>query len=233
MDAYQSLAHQYDARYAGAYWDVYDEVTLATALPYLPTGAGHVLDAGAGTGKFSLRLLERGWRVTLLDPSSAMLDLAREKIHAAGHGKRAEYIVSGIEDIDLPDGTFDSVFCEGDPLSYCGERYPEAARELVRVLRPGGGLYASCDSRWMAVAVRLVEDDAEGALAVAHSGASKDPYANPVRAFRPDQLKDAFAAAGLQAVRVRGTAARMGFPAQPKPAEPSRDPPLRQSRIEK
>jgi S-adenosylmethionine-dependent methyltransferase len=39
----------------------------------------YALDAGGGTGELSARLAERGFEVTLLDPSAAMLALARRR----------------------------------------------------------------------------------------------------------------------------------------------------------
>lgn len=60
------------------------ELTLAGLLEHLPRAGTSmslaVLDAGGGTGEFGLLLAERGHRLTLLDPSPAMLAIARDKM---------------------------------------------------------------------------------------------------------------------------------------------------------
>ena len=202
--AYDALAEQYDRGYAGPRWDVYDEVTLATVDPLLPPGPARILDAGAGSGKFALRFLERGHEVTLLDPSAGMLEQARRKVEARGLLDRARFVTGGIERIDAPDASFDLVFCEGDPLSYCIGTQRQAAAELLRVLRPGGAFYVSVDNRWNATLGLLAHGEPEKAFAAAFEGVSRDPYGTPVHAFRPDELRALFEGLGARDVLVAG-----------------------------
>ena len=202
--SYDALADGYDQGYVGPRWEVYDEVTLATVEPLLPPGRGRILDAGAGSGKFALRFLERGHEVTLLDPSAQMLARARAKVDGRGLGDSARYLHGGIERIDAPDASFDVVFCEGDPLSYCIGTQAQAAAELLRVLKPGGGLYVSVDNAWVATLGYLSRGDPGRAFAAAFEGRSQDPYGAPVHAFRPDELRDLFLSLGAKDVRVAG-----------------------------
>jgi SAM-dependent methyltransferase len=51
-------------------------------LSRLPTGA-HILDLCCGTGRIAGQLVERGYRVTGVDSSQGMLDLARRNVPAA------------------------------------------------------------------------------------------------------------------------------------------------------
>src|SRR5918992_4181702 len=46
----------------------------------LPEDGGHVLDVATGTGLVAEELLRRGFRVTALDQSSEMLDVARRRL---------------------------------------------------------------------------------------------------------------------------------------------------------
>jgi SAM-dependent methyltransferase len=201
---YDEIAGGYDGGYQGPRWDLYDAVTLDVASTFLPKPPARVLDAGAGSGKFSLKLLARGYDVTLLDPSAEMLRQAREKIANAAPDMRPAFVQGTIEALDFPDAAFDFVFCEGDPLSYCIGTRHAAARELLRVLRPGGGFYASVDNRAFASLALLAGGHAAQGFAAAEEGKSFDPYGVPVHAFGAAELRALFEDAGAAEVRVSG-----------------------------
>ncbi|KAI8576512.1 hypothetical protein K450DRAFT_256507 [Umbelopsis ramanniana AG] len=59
-------------------------VTLTTILKYLPPPPALVADIGGGPGRYSLELARRGYRVTLIDLSSVLLDMARTKAQCEG-----------------------------------------------------------------------------------------------------------------------------------------------------
>lgn len=104
-------------------------------LPPLPPDA-RVLDVGSGTGFWSLRLARRvpQGRVTCLDRSPELLDLARRRLE--GEGFRADYLSQDLRRLDLPRGAFDLVFTSVT-LAHVVEL--EAALEaLVASLKPGG-----------------------------------------------------------------------------------------------
>ncbi|MDJ0358105.1 methyltransferase domain-containing protein [Paenarthrobacter sp. PH39-S1] len=91
----------------------------------------NALDIGAGTGKFTVRLAERGLTVVALDPSRDMLRQLEHRLP----GVRT--ILGAAERIELPDSSMDLVTVAQawhwiDPLS--------ASAEIARVLRPGGVL---------------------------------------------------------------------------------------------
>jgi magnesium-protoporphyrin O-methyltransferase len=73
----------------------------------LPTGA-HVLDAGCGTGLFSLALARRGLRVTAVDLAPQMIAAAQQQAERAGLAERISFHSGDLEQID---GRFDAVFC--------------------------------------------------------------------------------------------------------------------------
>lgn len=209
--AYDKLAADYDAKEVGPRWEVYDHVTWETVAPWLPLPGARVLDAGAGSGKFAQRFLARGDEVTLLDPSAEMLRIAEGKVRSRFPAAKAHFVQGGIERMDFPDGAFDFVFCEGDPLSYCIATHREAARELLRVLRPGGGFYVSVDNAWMGVLGFLARGEAGRAYAAAERGVSMDPYGMPTHAFTVPELRRVLEDAGAGEVRVSGKVVLINF----------------------
>lgn len=97
----------------------------------LPPTARTVLDLGAGTGKLTARLVERGHSVVAVDPIAEMLEV----LHAALPDTPA--LLGSAEQIPLDDNSVDAVLVAQawhwfDPA--------RAVPELVRVLRPGGRL---------------------------------------------------------------------------------------------
>ena len=106
----------------------------AAALDWLlPAGARHVLDLGAGTGKLTAALLDRGLEVTAVEPSPQMLGELRHELE--GRPGLHASLEGGAESIPLDDRCVDAVLCAQawhwvDP----GRAVPEVARVLV-----GGG----------------------------------------------------------------------------------------------
>jgi demethylmenaquinone methyltransferase/2-methoxy-6-polyprenyl-1,4-benzoquinol methylase len=96
-----------------------------------------VLDVATGTGLVAAELLRRGFRVTGLDQSTEMLDVARRRL-----GSRAELIEASAEAIPLPDASFDHLTFTY-LLRYVDDPGATLA-ELARVLR-GGGTVASLE----------------------------------------------------------------------------------------
>lgn len=151
----------YDAPYLRAFYDAYgerewgrferspmDRVNFHVHRHYLQEyirPGNHVLDVGAGPGRFTIELARLGASIHVGDLSPAQLELNRQKVTEAG----CESAVVGREILDivdlssLRDGQFDAVVCFGGPLSYVFGRAGEAIGELLRVTRPGGYLLVS------------------------------------------------------------------------------------------
>jgi SAM-dependent methyltransferase len=108
-------------------------------------GGDHVLDIGAGPGRFSIELAKIGARVTVGDISPIQLDLNRQKVTEAGcEGSVVSRAVMDIVDLSqIASETFDAVVCYGGPLSYVFDRADTALSELLRVTRSGGYVFVS------------------------------------------------------------------------------------------
>lgn len=96
------------ARYAGTYdknekyWDSFEQNFLR---PYINEVKGKkTLDAGAGTGRLSVRLTEAGAEVTALDISPEMLAILKSK------NRKIETAEGDLEDMPFKDACFDRIF---------------------------------------------------------------------------------------------------------------------------
>jgi SAM-dependent methyltransferase len=97
----------------------------------LPAGARKVLDLGAGTGKLTTRLVERGLDVVAVDPIAEMLEVLRTSL------PDTPALLGTAEDIPLPDNSVDAVLVA---QAWHWVEPERAIPEVARVLRPGGRL---------------------------------------------------------------------------------------------
>ena len=97
----------------------------------LPAGARDVLDLGAGTGKLTSRLVERGLDVVAVDPIAELLDVLRAT------RPDTPALLGTAENIPLEDNSVDAVLVAQAWHWFDPER---AVAEVARVLRPGGTL---------------------------------------------------------------------------------------------
>jgi SAM-dependent methyltransferase len=97
----------------------------------IPRGARRVLDLGAGTGKLTTRLVERGLDVVAVDPIPDMLEVLRSSL------PETRALLGTAEEIPLEDNSVDAVVVAQAWHWVDPER---AIPEVARVLRPGGRL---------------------------------------------------------------------------------------------
>jgi SAM-dependent methyltransferase len=150
---------------AGVYDGLADSPDLHPEMDALETclrlhfgsGEGRIaLDAGGGTGRWSIRLASWGWKVHLLDISPICAELARRK--ARDLGLELETVVGNAEETPFPEKTFDLVLAEGAVVSFT-PRPVAFLEECRRVLKPGGILWlcfanraSGAHTRWRGVA---------------------------------------------------------------------------------
>lgn len=95
----------------------------------------HVLDVACGTGNVAITAARRGATVKAIDITPSMLERARTNAETAGV-QETEFRRADAAELPYPDDAFDVT------LSALGHMYAEppsrAARELIRVTRPGG-----------------------------------------------------------------------------------------------
>ena len=219
---HDAAAASYDSKWGIDFGEVgQDQVTgkLRKALGRLPSRPfGDALEIGAGTGYFSLNLLQAGMieRATATDISPGMLATLEE--NASGLGVEVRTAAAEAETLTFPDESFDLVF--GHAVLHHIPDLERAFSEFARVLRPGGTL-AFCGEpsrygdflaaipkrtallaaplwrRAMRASVRHEYPDAEA------NGHSLEGEVD-VHAFSPGDLRRFCASEGLIEVKVRG-----------------------------
>jgi SAM-dependent methyltransferase len=100
-----------------------------------------LLEIGTGPGRESLFLQKHGFRVTGIDISPVMVSLCRQK------GVRA--FVMDIVDLEFEYGSFDAVYAIKSFLHLSKREFPDALKNVRKVILPGGlfylGMYGGMD----------------------------------------------------------------------------------------
>lgn len=128
-----------------------------------PLGGKKLLDIGAGLGESSVYFALQGARVTTVDISPQMVEMA---LRLGGtFGVELEGIVSGAEDLSLPDNSYDIIYV-ANTIHHVQDR-AKLFEQMRRALKPGG-MFISFDPiaynplinvyRRMATAVRTPDE---------------------------------------------------------------------------
>ena len=108
LDIFKTIEASYD-KMGEAYHNFRDNEKFNNELErfseLLPR-SGHILDAGCGVGTpVSAFLVKKGFKVTGVDISKKMIDIAKENVPEATFYHRS------IHKLDFPNGSFDGIIC--------------------------------------------------------------------------------------------------------------------------
>lgn len=145
-----------------------------------------LLDAGCGEGRHCFGALARGARVVGLDLDIESLrpHLGRLRAEAQAQGAAGDFLQGDALRLPFRDGAFDAAIC-AEVMEHVHD-YAGAARELARVLRPGGRLAVTIPSATSEhIYLRLGDEYFESP-------------GGHIRIFRPRELARALRAAGLR-----------------------------------
>jgi SAM-dependent methyltransferase len=224
---HDAAAEGYDAKWGidfGALGRDQVLAKLAKALGRTPETFDSALEIGAGTGYFTLNLMQAGVirSGVCMDISPGML--AALQRNAADLGLTVATVTGDAEKLSLADESFDLVF--GHAVLHHIPHLDRAFAEFMRVLRPGGWIvFAGEPSRYgdqlagipkrSALALAPVWRAAMGAAPQSERGEGNGPNGTgggdhgleafvDVHAFAPADLRSAAATAGFESAHVTG-----------------------------
>ncbi len=161
VEFYREIAQKYD-HYESCAADAFFQEMLDDDVDEMRKGLENhfekirCLDCGGGSGNLTLKLLRRGWAVTVVDVSPDMLEVSKAKIGASGYAARfvndsvEHFLASSTEKFEII--AFSSVLHHlYSPV--------EVVREAAARILPGGFFYSNFDpvlpsSRLMATCYR-------------------------------------------------------------------------------
>jgi len=202
-DKFPRIYDEYTKTFEGKlHHEIEWEILLTSHLP--ENMDAKILDAGGGTGRITLPLAKMGYRVTLCDVSSGMLEVAKEKLHNEGVQNRVKIEEADIASLPFPDESFDLVICLHGPLSIADSL--KAAGELTRVMKRGGKIIVDAHSRYWAVKNELRKNpDRALKLAKSELNHAYDIFGDWCRVFSPIELRELFERHGIKVVSIYGS----------------------------
>ena len=130
------------------------ELTWRYLDRYLPV-KGSILEIGAASGRYTIELAKRGYRVTAVDMSGILHELCRERITDAGVAEQVRLVLADARYLSpVESEDFDTVLLMG-PLYHLVEEADRitALREAHRCLKDGG----ESDSQHLSAALAFGE----------------------------------------------------------------------------
>jgi SAM-dependent methyltransferase len=112
---------------------------LDMIVSLLPIDTRRILEDGCGVGEYVQRLAELGY-------NTIGLDLEFDRVRDATQKGIEQLHVATGEQLPYPDNTFDALLSHEVIEHVADDRM--AAREMIRVLRPGGRVILFCPNRW-------------------------------------------------------------------------------------
>ena len=206
-DTWAGLADAFaDEAYASVKGRVRTYVMHQQLLEHLPEPPATVLDVGGGAGHQSFPLAEAGYEVTLLDPSEAMLDKARQRLQRlSGEAQRRVRLVQadGADADEAVGGRrFDAVLCHG-VLGYLDR--PEPLVDQLCRCAADGGVVSVMTANARAMAVRpALERRWDDALAAFDSRVDVGVLGVPGRADTVEELSELMRSGGVEPLRWYG-----------------------------
>jgi ubiquinone/menaquinone biosynthesis C-methylase UbiE len=197
-------------------WKKWDDLNMDFLKPFgdeiirliNPKDADVVLDIAAGTGEPGLTIatMLKGGKVIITDLSEDMLEIALENAMKRGI-RNIETRACDVCELPFADNTFDAISCRFGFMFF-----PDmllAAKEMVRVLKPGGKIATSVwnvpeKNFWVAAIMETIRSNIELPAIPPNSPGM-------FRCAKDGFISDLFLQAGLKNIRQKEIAGKMNF----------------------
>jgi ubiquinone/menaquinone biosynthesis C-methylase UbiE len=165
-----------------------------------------VLDAGGGTGINAIIMAKGGARVTLLDLTPRILEIAERNIRQSGVSDKIDLVQGDITDLSrFRDEQFTFVVCVGDAISYVLDRRFDALDELIRVARAGSLLVIGCDSKLGFARMKLSEGSLDEAADILETSETFCGMGPKTHVYTVDEMTELLEERGCQILEVAST----------------------------
>ncbi|MBI5092635.1 MAG: class I SAM-dependent methyltransferase [Candidatus Hydrogenedentes bacterium] len=191
-------------------------------------GVSSILEVGAATGVFSIPLARRGFNVTHLDFSPAMLEIARENARGI---QNITFVEANATDLsEFEDRSFDLVLNMDGAISFSGVRAGEAVRESCRVTKKTLILTVSNRAQMAALCFADSVTETGRILPAVHemflhgqwrqeqfpdnallAKGNTQNRIGPLKAYLPTELRDLLQSAGMSVLRCGGLGSLTAF----------------------
>lgn len=185
--------------------------SLRTEIPrefikqYLKT-SDVVLDAGGGTGINAIMMAQHCKKVTLVDISPRILELAAVNIKNAGLTEMIDLVQGDITNLkQFKDSEFSFVVCVGDSISYVLEKGEQAIQELTRVAAKGAILIIGCDSKYGFMRLRLSRGLLDEVLAINGTSETYCGMGPRTHLYTVDEMTTLLEQGGCEVLKVAST----------------------------
>lgn len=192
------------------YFKVFDAITWKYIEPYLPVNPeALVLDAGGGTGRWTVRMARKAQKIVLMDISGGMLKVAAERIKRESLEDNVIIKRGDITRTGYADETFDLIFCEHALFLF---KEPDAPlKEFNRVLKKKGRLIVSVHNRYIQALACLPErpnaDNVQNTLALIlreRYGYMGKGEKVKIHTWTPDEFQDMLKRNGFHVEKIIG-----------------------------
>ena len=123
--------------------ELYERMASAERLhhgivAWLPASADRIVEVGAGSGRLTMELIERGQEVVAIEPAAGLRQILERKLATADHGYRARVTHGFFDDLPVKTGSADLVVACSVLTPAPGHGGDAGLAEMERVCRPGG-----------------------------------------------------------------------------------------------
>jgi S-adenosylmethionine-dependent methyltransferase len=202
---YDSISREYEGRYQSGYREeIQNAIVFDTLNDLLKNESLRILDAGGGTGFYSIPYAAKGHDVVILDISEKMLEIAESKVSKLGIQDKVEILLGDMEKIEMPDASFDVVFCH---LALCHVNEPaKALSEFSRLLRKDGLFSLIVENKLFYSISKAFQGDVSEALRRLKENklTVTVPELGRLRTFERNELLALLERVGLKPVRILG-----------------------------